>query len=92
MSKNTKAESGPEQVRAAVLSDACGASVGVPEDGATTQYAGVVAADLAQLMRFYEVDSLAELIEAQEKHIAKLQAKLRDATPLQRLHTRVREG
>lgn len=37
-----------------------------------------------QLAAFYDVSSIDELIEAQEKHIVKLQEKLRALTPVER--------
>lgn len=45
-----------------------------------------------QLMRFYGVRTIDELIEAQERHIEKLQETVRRLQPAQRIDTRVREG
>lgn len=48
-------------------------------------------AEIAQMMKFYNVDNKDALIEAQVKHIESLQAKL-PANPVPWLPTRPREG
>lgn len=48
--------------------------------------------DVQDLMKFYDVSTPKALIEAQKRHIEKLQEKLHAATPPQAAFTKVREG
>lgn len=42
----------------------------------------------AELMKFYAVATIAELVAAQDQHIARLQAKVPKAEPLEQRRTR----